>query len=200
MRFIFVGFLLCMICVLSDASFELDIMRLVWKKPFELEPVIVHPVKNYNFSIKSQETSVVDIMINIKNSFTEIDQNELYKISTEIMLACETGITTNVRSLRWEFTINDNQGILLVISVNALISRNYVDITGGVIKLEQRLPAMYRTEEKCAKTGSRKYGIVGPRKNECNYHNIRRALNGDELIKVNQALTSQLVQAMMLLN
>jgi hypothetical protein len=193
---------LTVFCVsIVTASFESDNMRIVWNKPFSLDPVIVHPVKKYNFTFnKKSEIISTDISATIRqNGLDEISEMQVQQISTEIMLAWITGINTNVKTIRWDFTVNNDKGILHVVGINAAISNNQVQITGGSVTLEQKLPAMYNSEQKCARTGERKYGIAGPRKNECQNHDVQRSLNNDELLQVNNALTSKLVQAMMLL-
>ncbi|AYV76183.1 MAG: hypothetical protein Terrestrivirus5_5 [Terrestrivirus sp.] len=195
---------ICLCCLFVSAvsgSFESDNMRIVWKRPFSLDPVIVHPVKKYNFTFnRKPEIISTDISLTIRqNGFDEISDIQMEQISTEIMLAWVTGINTNVKTIRWDFTVNNDQGFLHVVAINAAISNNQVKMTGGSITLEQKLPAMYNTEQKCARTGDRKYGVAGPRKNECQNHDVKRSLNPDELLQVNNALTSKLVQAMMLL-
>jgi hypothetical protein len=163
---------------------------------FTLGPVKIHPPikQNYYFMVSTQ-TKPEQIAVTLeKNGFDALNGDHLNQISREITLSI--GISTTVQSMRWEFEIVGNIGTLNVVKINAEITESKVHITGGVIRLEQQIPIMYKTEERCARTGPRRYGVAGPRSLECDYHNIPRGLTGDEITKVNEALTSKVFGAL----
>jgi hypothetical protein len=187
---IFLTYLLFVSINTCQADFLSDNMRIHVPdhyKPIHkrLEPVIIHPIKKYDFTLEksSFETS-------LKNYISDIDNLNLNQIIKEIYLSYGS-----VKTIKWEFNINNNQGILKVFSLNALITDNNIHLTGGSIILEQKIPYIAKQEQQCARTGERRYGVAGPRSLECNYYDIARALNGDELLSINQALMAKLPEA-----
>lgn len=123
-----------------------------------------------------------------------LQQTMLSQIAKEITVLAdsEASIVRNT----WTFQITPNYATLDYVVVNVNINNNrQAHITGGVVRMNQHIDQQYRMEERCARTGGRRYGICGPRDMECSYHHVARGLDQNEINQVGQHLISHLPAA-----
>ena len=106
---------------------------------------------------------------------------------------------TQIRHLKWKVSITPILGTLKLYSITAEITNSDVLITGKYMQINQQIPSVFNVEKVCEKTGSRKYGIVGPRKKVCYDHQVPRGLTNDEINLVAQNLRFKISEAQKLL-
>jgi hypothetical protein len=126
-----------------------------------------------------------------------IDQSQVNKtqtveeISQYILFALDLKQATIIQ-MQWNFKVTLNLGTMSQCYVNATIIDSNVTIISKSVTAEQQIPAFYTTETTCAQTGRRRYGFGGPRKLECNTHNIQRGINANEIELVKNRLIQKL--------
>jgi len=85
----------------------------------------------------------------------------------------------------WTFQINQNYATLDYILINVdMNGQRQAHITGGIVRLSQNVPQQHDRQEKCARTGGRRYGLFGPRDMECSWHHVARGLHQHEINEV----------------
>ncbi|AKI80533.1 hypothetical protein QJ850_gp166 [Acanthamoeba polyphaga mimivirus] len=164
----------------------------------QLEPVKFVNQKSGLIEIESNNLDLQSLTTAIKNRLiaksVKLNDKFINSVSNEIYLAL--GATnTNVQRMTWKVNIASNVGTMDVFYIEATISEKSVVINFRTIQIIQPIPQLYNVVEKCERTGSRRYGIAGPRARECHYHNIPRSLNTDELILVTKTLESKVQEA-----
>lgn len=167
---------------------------------YNLEPIRISPVINnqHDFIVNNVNTNaeiVENIIINLQ---TKIDHTMLKTISKEISMVI--GLDTKIHHFRWDLSINQNLGLLKILSITADVDKNNVNLVVKSVTLEQTIPKVYDLIEKCTNTGRRRYGICGPRHSECHIHHIERQLNEHEINLITQNLYSKVPEAKLLLH
>jgi hypothetical protein len=168
-----------------------------------LEPVEISQVFSYDFTFDINEKADMDF---IREKFrtnlneikqTDINDDHLKTLYHEIFLSI--GIdNTEVRHLKLQLNITQKLGILAIYNIEATINRIAVAIKMKTITLEQIIPQVYDTKIQCHKTGSRRFVIAGPRKEECYVHDVIRNLNSMEIGQVTAALMAKKLDAIKL--
>lgn len=164
----------------------------------QLEPVKFVNQKSGSIEIESSNLDLQSLIIAVKNGLisrsVNLNDNFINSVSNEIYLAlCVTN--TNVQRMTWQVNIASNVGTMDVFYIEATIDEKSVMINFRTIQITQPIPQLYDVVEKCERTGSRRYGIAGPRSKECHYHNVPRSLNTDELALVTKTLESKVQEA-----
>lgn len=159
---------------------------------------IVH--NNINFDIVPDVTSdTIVALINQKKQGTEIseinDQNFLQTIGKEITFAIGLN-NADLYHLRWTLHIQPSVGVLKAFSINVKINKMNVNMFVNSISLTQQIPKTYDTRQHCARTGNRRYGLVGPRSMECNTYFVEHDLTSDEISRVQRRLTDKMHELM----
>ena len=168
--------------VLSEASFE----------QIEID------ASSSNFTLK-ELFEIITVTIHGNNELADMDQNFIKIVSSEIWLTL--GIEkTSIHHLSWEFKIAPRLGMLKVVAFVADINDNKISIKSGSIRIEQEIPVLYEVKQSCARTGSRRYGVAGPRAMECNPYSVVRGLYDSEVALVTKSLYSRVGDALKVLN
>jgi hypothetical protein len=176
---------------------------------FQLVPATIEKAASVtiSFDVANNVVSANVIMSSITQKIkgTELQEaGHLFDgIAKEISLSL---IADNqIGRLKWERSITVNLGILKVLNIAATIKQTQypnlsVTITTKIALIRQPIPAVYNSEVRCARTGSRKYLIAGPRDRECNTIYVPRGLNQGEIDIVNNALNARLPDAQRMLS
>ncbi|QTF49739.1 hypothetical protein qu_848 [Acanthamoeba polyphaga mimivirus] len=164
----------------------------------QLEPVKFVNQKSGLIEIASNNLNLQSLTTSVKNGLiaksVDLKDNFINSVSNEIYLAL--GVTnTNVQRMTWQVNIASNVGTMDVFYIEATIGEKFVVINFRTIQITQPMPQLYDVVEKCERTGSRRYGIAGPRARECRYHNVPRSLNTNELTLVTKTLESKVQEA-----
>ena len=163
-----------------------------------LESVVVSPVVNFEsyFVVPTHDGNCAGLIVNninnnlVSSQFADLPQDFINKISNEISLAI--GLPdTNIHHMRWELSITPQVGSLKIFSVNAQINGNNVHVNGRMLNLVQPIPPFYEPKQVCARSGSRRFGIAGPRAMECYIHNVARGINQNEINHITNVLINK---------
>lgn len=92
------------------------------------------------------------------------------------------------KTVTWTMNINRNSATMEAFAIVVKISSTKTDFSGGRVIIEQPVPRVTKQERVCAKTGSRRYGICGPRREECNTVTVDRGLYEDEIEQIKKNL------------
>lgn len=71
-----------------------------------------------------------------------------------------------------------------------IADHNTIGVKYKSITITQNIPVLYSSEQKCAKSGDRRYVLFGPREKECSNHYVERGLNQQEINVINSRLLS----------
>jgi hypothetical protein len=156
---------------------------------FLTEAVTVSPVfqREWKFNYGSLNVILSEIYGILYNG---VSLNEILIIRDEIELAVD--YDTEVNHLIWKFTVNGRLGVLKLTQFKAIVDDFNITISVKQILLEQQIPDMFTTEKNCDRTGTRKYLVMGKRKEECRDITVKRSLTADEIKQVNDRLMAKL--------
>jgi hypothetical protein len=169
-------------------------------EPVKVFPVITNEIKFIANTNSGHDAIITTINHQIANTdFSELNNGFLQTVVKDISLAIGMP-NTIVHHLRWETIISSNMGTMKVYSVTAHIDNFNINLISKYVKLEQQIPDQFETREHCARTGSRRYGIAGPRSRECYYYQIKRDLHPDEIELINQNLLNKINDAKILVS
>jgi hypothetical protein len=107
--------------------------------------------------------------------------------------------SSNIQQKKWDTIINHSLRIIKIVSITATIDNFIVGIQGKIIMIEQIIPKLFATYQKCARTGYREYIFVGARAVECYDYQVQQELDKDEIAQINQNLMSRVEEAQLLL-
>ena len=158
---------------------------------FDLEPAVASPVIVHHTNFTIDHTSSVVDLVRQNIRFDQVGESFVVQIAKEIDLAI--GINdTKIHHMRWITEINSDIGKIIIVSISADIRDANVHFTLKHLAIVQPIPEVFDVVTQCAKSGKRKTNLgffrVGPRKEVCNTHHVKRGLNNDELDLVKQNL------------
>ncbi len=177
---------------------ELLAMRKIKSNGDIFAPVTVHPIISktitftmYNYT--NNDTSLAFIKSKIQEvGITEFNEIQtINEISNYILFALDLN-QSSILQMRWNFKITQSLGVMTQCYILATIFNKNVTIVGNSATAEQQIPTFYTTKEVCSRTGSRKYGLVGPRNLECSYVQVPRGITADEIETVKNRLIQKL--------
>lgn len=155
--------------------------------PNLLSNPMINIVNEYDTSF---DINYIDnIEIDIMNKFPECDK-QIKSIIEEFRLTYENGEVNTYKS--WEFVIENHIGKLKMLYMEMVMQDNMVMFRGSLISGNVNIPTIYSMKEICARTGKRKYGIVGRRKMVCKNHHIERGLTMNEINIVSNYLKDKM--------
>jgi|LakMenEpi03Aug12_release.lakeMendotaPanAssembly.Ray.scaffolds.fasta_scaffold99465_1 hypothetical protein len=102
---------------------------------------------------------------------------------------------SDYRSEKWTLQIDRDNGVLEVFVLIAHVGSDSIKFSGGRGIITQPIPPVFDTKQVCARTGNRKYGIAGPRTEECHTITIGRGLNSYEIDLVQKNLMNYAISA-----
>jgi hypothetical protein len=170
----------------------------VQSSALSLVPPAMNVIRKYDNTFTISENNVMSQLQVINNAQYSLQQNMMNQISKEIevMADSESKFVHNT----WSFKISHNYAtldyILVIVDIN---DNRQARITGGVVRLSQHVPQQYNSEQRCARTGSRRYGFCGPRDMECHWHQVARGLHEHEINEVVTQLNNHLPAAQKML-
>jgi hypothetical protein len=158
----------------------------------DLSPVQVGAPIEYNFGvdIATQKQDSTALVTTFAHSGIIIPAEDMNKIASDIILAMEIDGSI-VKHRKWHVSITQNIGTILMYAIQATISEHRISIVGHNQLLTQHIPTMYETHEQCQRSGRRRYGIAGPRRNVCHTYTVQRGLYPEEINQIQNALTSK---------
>lgn len=161
-----------------------------------LQPTSVSAVASHAFSfdidIHNNNAQTITALVNQNihgSQLADLTQQFISYIADEISLTIGMD-NTHIRHIHWKLNITPSFGSLRMFGLVAHINGNNVQIVGKKLDLWQPIPDVYDQQQVCARTGSRKFGVVGQRKMKCYTHDVKRGLNGHEI----QLVTNKLIE------
>jgi hypothetical protein len=157
----------------------------------QTQAISVGPVVVTNKQIPEWKFKSMDGLIAYNDEINK--QLETYGISNfetdnilkKIQYLTEEG---KYESNQWTFTITKNLGKLSIVNINAEINNGEISIGGTEKEYSTTIPKLTKQEEVCARTGSRKYVIGGPRRMKCHTVIVERGITSEEMDEVRNIL------------
>lgn len=155
-------------------------------------------IKKFDSTFHIAENNMMSQIQTLNDHRYSLQESMLKQIAKEIEVLADS--ESKFVHNTWTFTISNNFASLDYILVHIDINESrQAHVTGGIVRLSQHVPQQYNVEQKCARTGSRIYGICGPRHLECHNHHVPRGLHQHEINQVISHLNSHSSTAQKLL-
>jgi hypothetical protein len=143
--------------------------------------------EEFSFSVA---TNMIDSQSHYDLIANVYGNDDTHRIIQEVSYMAKN---SNYRSEKWTLKIDRGIGVLEVFVLVAHVEMDTIKFFGGRGVITQLIPPVYSSNTVCARTGNRKYGICGPRTEECNTITFERELNSYEIDLVQKNLLDYVV-------
>ncbi len=165
---------------------SLFIMFIMHSWAFSVGPIIITNKQIVEWNFKSMnELIAYNNEINKQLDMHGISNFETGNILQKIQYLTREG---KYESSQWTFTITKTLGKLSIINIFAEIRNGEIKISGTEKEYSTTIPKLTKHEQVCARTGNRKYGIVGKRSMECYMVTVERGITSEEINEVRNIL------------
>ncbi len=152
-----------------------------------LDPIIEYPASYFDISLHTNNTNPNTIAEMLRTA----DLIDLYiqvNVVASVISHVVSNDNTTPRNLQWPINVKKRVGMMKFAIINAHIDNYQIRIYGWSVLLDQPIPILYETKQKCVRIDKRSYAFIGSKGKKCNEYYVGRNLKKDEIFEIDNRL------------